>query len=50
MTSEKLASFRAKGMLLHPKFDRLAAIGDRKKLEEEEEKLVIRYISSTSDE
>lgn len=31
MTSEKLAEFRAKGMLLDPKFDRLAVIGDKKK-------------------
>jgi hypothetical protein len=37
MTSEKLAEFRAKGMLLDPKFDRLAVIGDKKK--EDEEKL-----------
>lgn len=35
MTSEKLAEFRAKGMLLEPKFDRLAVIGDRKKEKEE---------------
>jgi hypothetical protein len=31
MTSEKLAEFRAKGMLLDPKFDRLAKIGDKRK-------------------
>lgn len=36
MTSEKLAEFRAKGMLLDPKFDRLAQIGDRKKAKEDE--------------
>ena len=35
MTSEKLAEFRAKGMLLDPKFDRLAKIGDKRKGKEE---------------
>ena len=35
MTSEKLAEFRAKGMLLDPKFDRLAKIGDKRKEVEE---------------
>ena len=35
MTSEKLAEFRAKGMLEHPKFDRLAVIGDKRKGKEE---------------
>ncbi|WP_396193372.1 hypothetical protein [Flavobacterium sp.] len=35
MTSEKLAEFRAKGMLLDPKFDRLAQIGDKRKKEED---------------
>ena len=35
MTSEKLAEFRAKGMLLDPKFDRLAVIGDKRKVKEE---------------
>ncbi|MCU0350147.1 MAG: hypothetical protein MUF43_04860 [Flavobacterium sp.] len=34
MTSEKLAEFRAKGMLLDPKFDRLAKIGDKRKNKE----------------
>jgi hypothetical protein len=38
MTSEKLAEFRAKGMLLDPKFDRLAQIGDKKKAKGEEKK------------
>jgi hypothetical protein len=38
MTSEKLAAFRAKGMLLDPKFDRLAVIGDKRKKKEEEKK------------
>ena len=28
MTSEKLAEFRAKGMLLDPKYNRLGTIGD----------------------
>jgi hypothetical protein len=35
MTSEKLAAFRAKGMLLDTKFDRLAVIGDKRKKEED---------------
>ena len=35
MTSEKLAEFRAKGMLLDPKFDRLAKIGNKRKGKEE---------------
>lgn len=39
MTSEKLAEFRAKGMLLPSKFDRLAIIGDRKKAKEELSKI-----------
>lgn len=38
MTSEKLAEFRAKGMLLDPKFDRLAKIGDKREEEEVERK------------
>lgn len=42
MTNEKLAAFRAKGMLLHPKFDRLAQIGDKRKEEEDN----INYIIS----
>jgi len=37
MTSEKLAWHRENGRLLHPKFDRLAVIGDKRK--EDEEKL-----------
>ena len=36
MTSEKLAEFRAKGILEHPKFDRLAVIGDKRKENENE--------------
>jgi predicted chitinase len=36
MTSEKLAEFRAKGMLLPSKFDRLAIIGDKRKVKEEQ--------------
>lgn len=50
MNSEKLAGFREKGMLLNPKFDRLAQIGDRKNAKESEKKLSIKYNSSTSDE
>lgn len=37
MTSEKLAEFRAKGMLLDPKFDRLAKIRDKREEKEEKE-------------
>jgi predicted chitinase len=48
MNSEKLASFRAKGMLLDPKFDRLAKIGDKRK--EQEKKLSIKYLSDTTDD
>ena len=46
MTSEKLAEFRAKGMLLDPKFDRLAKIGDKR---EEKENLRIGTIYSFED-
>ena len=48
MTSEKLAEFRAKGMLLSSKFDRLAIIGDKRKEKENEEKdnIIIGYWSS----
>lgn len=35
MTSEKLAEFRAKGMLLDPKYNRLGTIGDEKKAKED---------------
>lgn len=37
-------------MLLNPKFDRLAQIGDRKNVKESEKKLSIKYNSSTSNE
>ena len=50
MTSEQLAEFRAKGMLLPSKFDRLAIIGDRKKVKDDDKKLKIIYNSSTIDE
>ncbi|MCZ8296748.1 MAG: hypothetical protein O9297_05980 [Flavobacterium sp.] len=52
MTSEKLAEFRAKGMLLDPKFDRLAVIGDKRK-ENENDKiktLSIKFISCSADD
>ena len=35
MIGEKLAECRAKGMLLDPKFDGLAVIGDKRKKDEE---------------
>lgn len=52
MTSEKLAEFRAKGMLLDPKFDRLAVIGDKKKEKEEDKikSLSIKFVSCSSDD
>ncbi len=51
MTSEKLAEFRAKGMLLDPKFDKLLVIGDRQKAKEEEENnhIITGYWSSDKD-
>ena len=52
MTSEKLAEFRSKGMLLDPKFDRLAVIGDKRK-ENENDKiktLSIKFISCSADD
>jgi hypothetical protein len=48
MTSEKLAEFRDKGMLLDPKFDRLAVIGDKMK-EKEGENARITNIQVKSD-
>ena len=54
MTGEKLAGYRAKGMLLDPKFDGLAVIGDRQKAKAEEKKnnktLSIKFISCSVDE
>ena len=54
MTSEKLAEFRAKGMLLDPKFDRLAVIGDKRKENENEndkiKTLSIKFISCSADD
>jgi hypothetical protein len=51
MTSEKLAAFRAKGMLLDTKFDRLAMIGDKKKAEQEKDKsITIKYVSCRADD
>ena len=50
MTGEKLAEFRAKGMLLDPKFERLAVIGDRQKAKENNNKLEIKYVSSSIDD
>ena len=43
MTSEKLAEFRAKGMLLDPKFDRLAVIGDKRKEDESNHKKINKF-------
>ncbi|MCU0351748.1 MAG: hypothetical protein MUF43_13125 [Flavobacterium sp.] len=43
MTSEKLAEFRAKGMLLDPKFDRLAVIGDKWKEDESNHKKINKF-------
>ena len=48
MTSEKLAWHRENGRLLHPKFDRLEVIGDKKK--EQEKKLSIKYLSDSTDD
>ena len=43
MTSEKLAAFRAKGMLLDPKFERLAVIGDKWKEDEGNHKKINKF-------
>ena len=43
MTSEKLAEFRAKGILEHPKFDRLAVIGDKWKEDESNHKKINKF-------
>ena len=43
MTSEKLAAFRAKGILEHPKFDRLAVIGDKLKEDESNHKKINKF-------
>ena len=52
MTSKKLAEFRAKGMLLDPKFDGLAVIGDKlqKKDDDKLKTLSIKFISCISDD
>ncbi len=52
MTSEKLAEFRVKGMLLDPKFDRLAVIGDKlqKKDEDKIKTLSIKFVSCSADD
>ena len=51
MTSEKLAAFRAKGLLLDPKFDRLAEIGDKKKKGQEKDKsITIKFVSCSTDD
>lgn len=49
MNSKKLAWHRENGRLLHPKFTRLATIGDKRE-EAEKKKLSIQYISSTIDD
>ena len=43
MTSEKLAAFRSKSMLLDPKFDRLAVIGDKWKEDESNHKKINKF-------
>ncbi len=43
MTSEKLAEFRAKGMLLDPKFDKLLVIGDKRKENESNHKKINKF-------
>ena len=51
MTSEKLAEFRAKGMLLDPKFDRLAKIGDKRKEDQEKDKsITIKFASCSAND
>jgi predicted chitinase len=49
MNSKKLAWHRENGRLQHPKFERLAAIGDKRE-EAEKKKLSIQYNSSTKDD
>ncbi|WP_353088509.1 hypothetical protein, partial [Flavobacterium sp.] len=49
MNSKKLAWHRENGRLQHPKFTRLATIGDKRE-EAEKKKLSIQYISSTKDD
>jgi hypothetical protein len=43
MTSEKLAWHRENGRLLHPKFDRLAVIGDKWKEDEGNHKKINKF-------
>jgi len=51
MTSEKLAEFRAKGVLLDPKFDHLAFIGDKnKKSQEKDKSITIKFASCSADD